>query len=194
MESQHTEWKESWCDDYLRWICGFANAEGGVPHIGVDDKGNPSGLKDPAKLLEDLPNKIPDIANAFFRAGEIEAWGQGIQRIFDACKAGGIPFPSLSHKGVDLWTEFSFSEQYLAAVATPTNAASVSEKSSEKILRLLNDQPDLTIAKLAEELGMTTRAIEKQLRNLQQNQKLRRVGPAKGGHWEVKLGPTFESE
>lgn len=30
-ESQHTEWKESWRDDYLRWICGFANAAG-VPN------------------------------------------------------------------------------------------------------------------------------------------------------------------
>lgn len=29
-ESQHTEWKESWRDEYLRWFCGFANAEGGV--------------------------------------------------------------------------------------------------------------------------------------------------------------------
>ena len=26
-ESQHTEWKESWRDEYLRWVCGFANAE-----------------------------------------------------------------------------------------------------------------------------------------------------------------------
>lgn len=29
-EHQNMEWKESWRDDYLRWICGFANAEGEV--------------------------------------------------------------------------------------------------------------------------------------------------------------------
>ena len=29
IESQHTEWKESWRDDLLRWVSGFANAEGG---------------------------------------------------------------------------------------------------------------------------------------------------------------------
>ena len=34
-ESQHTEWKESWRDDYLRWVCGFANAEGGTLVIGA---------------------------------------------------------------------------------------------------------------------------------------------------------------
>ena len=34
-ESQHTEWKRNWRDEYLRWICGFANAEGGVLVIGL---------------------------------------------------------------------------------------------------------------------------------------------------------------
>ena len=60
-ESQHTEWKESWRDEYLRWICGFANAEGGVLVIGRDNKGAAVGVEDAQKLLEVLPNKIRDI-------------------------------------------------------------------------------------------------------------------------------------
>ena len=28
-ESQNIEYKESWRDEYLKWICGFANAQGG---------------------------------------------------------------------------------------------------------------------------------------------------------------------
>ena len=60
-ESQHTEWKESWRDDHLRWICGFANAEGGVLVIGRNDKGQVVGVADAKKLLEDLPNKIRDL-------------------------------------------------------------------------------------------------------------------------------------
>lgn len=39
-ESQLIEYKESWRDEYLRWICGFANAHGGVINIGIDDRGN----------------------------------------------------------------------------------------------------------------------------------------------------------
>lgn len=42
-EGQRTEWKESWRDELLRWVCGFANAEGGVLVIGRNDKGVPSG-------------------------------------------------------------------------------------------------------------------------------------------------------
>jgi ATP-dependent DNA helicase RecG len=39
-ESQHIEWKESWHDDYIKWICGFANASGGMLIIGKNDKGD----------------------------------------------------------------------------------------------------------------------------------------------------------
>ncbi len=57
-ESQNVEYKESWRDEYLKWVCGFANAQGGSIYIGVDDNGNVCGLKDGKKMLEDIPNKI----------------------------------------------------------------------------------------------------------------------------------------
>lgn len=59
-EQQNIEWKESWRDEYLKWICGFANAQGGKLYIGCDDNGNVVGVKDCKKLLEDIPNKIRD--------------------------------------------------------------------------------------------------------------------------------------
>jgi ATP-dependent DNA helicase RecG len=60
-ESQHTEWKEVWRDEHLRWVCGFANAQGGRLLLGVNDQGQVTGLPDAAKLLEDLPNKVRDL-------------------------------------------------------------------------------------------------------------------------------------
>jgi ATP-dependent DNA helicase RecG len=42
-ESQNIEHKESWRDEYLKWICGFANAQGGRVYIGVDDDGSLTG-------------------------------------------------------------------------------------------------------------------------------------------------------
>ncbi len=57
-ENQNIEWKESWRDEYLKWICGFANASGGKIILGKNDKGEIIGLKNSKKLLEDLPNKI----------------------------------------------------------------------------------------------------------------------------------------
>lgn len=57
-ESQSVEYKESWRDKYLKWVCGFANAQGGTIYIGIDDSGNPVGVKNIKKLMEDIPNKI----------------------------------------------------------------------------------------------------------------------------------------
>ena len=58
MENQNIEWKEKWRDEYLEWICGFANAQGGILEIGRNNDGEVVGLSDAAKLLEMLPNKI----------------------------------------------------------------------------------------------------------------------------------------
>jgi len=60
-ESQNVEWKESWRDEYLKWICGFANAQGGKIYIGTNDDGTVTGLQDSKKLMEDIPNKVRDI-------------------------------------------------------------------------------------------------------------------------------------
>lgn len=60
-ENQHTEWKEHWWDDFLRSICGLANAEGGILHIGRNDQGRIVGLSDASKLLVDIPNKVRDV-------------------------------------------------------------------------------------------------------------------------------------
>ena len=60
-EQQNIEYKISWHDDYLKWICGFANANGGILYIGKDDNGNTVGAVDYKKLMEDLPNKIRDV-------------------------------------------------------------------------------------------------------------------------------------
>ena len=59
-ESQLIEYKESWRDEYLKWICGFANAQGGVLYIGKRDDGSVCGVADSKKLMEDIPNKVRD--------------------------------------------------------------------------------------------------------------------------------------
>ena len=58
MESQNVEYKQSWKDEYLKWICGFANAQGGTIYIGIDDNGRVVGVDNAKKLMEVIPNKI----------------------------------------------------------------------------------------------------------------------------------------
>lgn len=60
-ENQNIEYKQSWRDEYLKWICGFANSSGGKVCVGKDDTGKVVGIKDFKNLLVDIPNKVRDI-------------------------------------------------------------------------------------------------------------------------------------
>ena len=57
-EHQNVDWKEKWDDEFLKWICGFANGQGGRLEIGRNNDGVVVGLPNYKKLLDDLPNKI----------------------------------------------------------------------------------------------------------------------------------------
>jgi len=60
-ETQNIEYKTTWKDEYLKWICGFSNGRGGRIFIGKNDAGKVVGLPDAKRLMEEIPNKIRDI-------------------------------------------------------------------------------------------------------------------------------------
>jgi len=248
-ENQQIEWKSSWRDEYLKWICGFANAQGGVLEIGRSDDGQVIGVENGARLLEELPNKLrdllgavpapiqirvyadrlsiwnpgelpeswtaatllgphgsqpynPDIANAFFRAGEIEAWGRGMQRVIEACRQAGTPEPRIRVEARGFWFEFPFSAEYLGSVGSGGEPADRADRTTQertwlerlgerlgetegRILLLIRTDPRISTRALAEALGVSTTAMDKTLAKLKKKGALRRVGPARGGHWEV---------
>ena len=64
-EHQNIEYKLKWQDDYLKWVCGFANASGGKLIIGIDDNGVVVGVGNYRDLLEQLPNKFRDILGIY---------------------------------------------------------------------------------------------------------------------------------
>jgi ATP-dependent DNA helicase RecG len=126
----------------------------------------------------------PNIANAFFRAGEIEAWGRGIQRVFEACEEAGSPPPQIRVEPGDFWFEFPFSPEYLEGVSGALTRETQGE-TPDRILVLLADNPDLTLAEVAEAVGKSLSAVERASAKLVKQGRLRFVGPRKGGHWEI---------
>jgi len=80
-ENQIVEWKESWRDDYLRWICGFANSQGGVLIIGKNDRGLVIGISDAGRLLEELPNKIRDLLGIIVEVNLVDVTGKELLEI-----------------------------------------------------------------------------------------------------------------
>ncbi len=93
-ECQNIEWKEKWSDDYLKWICGFSNAQGGVIHIGRNNKGIVVGLSNIEKLLEDIPNKVRDILGIIVDVNLLEENGKKYMQIV----VFSNPYP-VSYKG-----------------------------------------------------------------------------------------------
>ena len=66
-----------------------------------------------------------------------------------------------------------------------SNSREKNKGSREKILELLRENPKLTTAGLAKAVGISSKGVEKQLAHLKREGLLRRIGPDKGGHWEV---------
>ena len=148
------------------------------------------------KLLGQHPSRPfnPDVANAFFRAGEIEAWGRGIQRVFEACREAGTPKPRIQVEPGELWVEFPFSAAYLDSIAAGdrpseglgrTTQEATQETTQERILSLLREDPALTRKALADRIGITSDGIKYHLDRLREAGRIRHVGPTKKGRWEV---------
>jgi ATP-dependent DNA helicase RecG len=123
----------------------------------------------------------PDVANAFFRAGMIEAWGRGIERMFDACRAAKIPEPGLRYEPSGLWLEFSFPQQR----GGKTTQETAQQTTQEKILTLLASDPSITRRELASQIGLTPDGIKYHLAKMTSAGLIQHVGPTKAGHWVI---------
>ena len=59
------------------------------------------------------------------------------------------------------------------------------EKSREKILKFISENPQITMNELAEKVNISVKGIEKQIINLKKENKIKRIGADKGGYWEI---------
>ncbi len=115
----------------------------------------------------------------------VEQLGSGMNRILQAYSKDVFRF---SENFMEVCLEYdaaymkSLEEGQQVLEETP---GGMSEKGSEKIVRLLRSNSQLTIAELPAELGISTRAVERHLKNLHRDGVLRRAGGRKEGHWEV---------
>jgi len=112
---------------------------------------------------------------------------------------GILPYRGLGSgikRALDAWPNITFTDDREGCLFTATvyrlemrGSEKSSEKSSEKIggviLMFLAQHPEMTISQLAGFLNVSTRAIEKNIQKLRGEGRLKRVGPDKGGHWEV---------
>ena len=119
----------------------------------------------------------PKIANTFFRAGFIESWGRGIKEIRSICKGYGTKEPL-----------FEVDQDCVFVTFYPLEAENVVETTDdvvEKLLKLIKSNPDFSSKDFAKILSFSPRQVQRILAKLKTNNKITRIGPDKGGHWEV---------
>jgi ATP-dependent DNA helicase RecG len=105
---------------------------------------------------------------------------------------GLLPYRGLGSgikRALEAWPEIDFFDDRdgcLFTAAVHRKEMVSSEKSSEKILSLLKTEPELAAREIGQRIGISSRAVEKHIANLRREGRLRRIGPAKGGRWEVR--------
>jgi ATP-dependent DNA helicase RecG len=132
----------------------------------------------------------PLIAEAFHRTGAVEVWGRGTNRVIAECLAYGIPAPVFEE--LEGWVVVTFRASIVPA-GVGRGSREGGEKAGEitreitreKILRAIQGDPEITMAKLARETGLTPKGIEWNIRKLKDAGVLKRIGPDRGGRWEV---------
>lgn len=135
--------------------------------------GFPAGMsRDKLGVLSVRRNEL--IADIFARMHRMERMGSGFKRIRKSMADAGLPFPKI--------TSDSF---FFIEFERPRKTGATVEKMSGKIVQLMLERPDITIPEIAKHLKRTERTVERLINKLKANETIRRIGPDKGGHWEI---------
>lgn len=127
------------------------------------------------KMLSERRNER--MAELFHRAHLIEKWGRGIKMILEK-----EPLTEFEEVGTHFIT--TFKRKHVEG-SISENKKKTSEKTSEKVLSIIKTDKTASARQIAETLGLTSRAVEHQIAQLKNRGIIRRVGPDKGGYWEV---------
>ena len=196
-ESQNIEYKESWRDEYLKWICGFANAQGGRIYIGVNDQKEVIGLSDAKRLLEDIPNKI---------VRSIELWNYGLlpKELTPAALLQKHSSYPRNHNIANVFYKAGFVESWgrgfkkiaeefeRASLPLPTIEengggvmAIIQRKTIDEVIAERGGDGGVNVGDMSETMSVTQRTIERDLSVLQKAGIIRHEGRANAGVWVI---------
>lgn len=129
----------------------------------------------------------PDIARVFYRAGYIESWGRGIQKICDACRSLGADEPEYIVHGEDIMVKFN------ALQSAKVSDSKTSKRQldvlngvlADRILEELSSNPKITQVALVKKLTVPYRSLQREMDKLKAVGKIERIGGKRYGHWEI---------
>ena len=133
----------------------------------------------------------PDIARVFYRAGYIESWGRGIQKICDACRNLGADEPEYIVHGEDIMVKFRALQSAIVSdpkVPKHHNEAlgeALDEALENQILKILQENPSITQKDIVQSLEISRASVQRMMTALVKQGKIERINGKRYGHWEV---------
>lgn len=121
----------------------------------------------------------PLIANTFFRAGFIEAWGRGIQKIKDSCISAGNDIPQYFVKKEDIMVMFRGLHE-----TTPQTTPQLDEIDF-KIIKVIETNPFISQRKIAVLIGISYDTVRYHMENMKKQEIIVRKGNGRSGKWIV---------
>jgi ATP-dependent DNA helicase RecG len=127
------------------------------------------------------------IADLFAKIHFGEKMGTGFERIREVCKKENAPFPEVEFDENYFYVTFRQSHEYLKIAEKGGREATqiTTQKTTQKILEAIKENPRITKKELASMIGITENGIKFHINALKKKRLLKRVGPDKGGYWEV---------
>lgn len=186
----------------LRNMCGFSNFSNVDNQLSIWNEGNlPNGLS-----IEDLKKdhnsrpRNPIIANACFLAGYIDAWGRGTLKIINSCAEFNLPEPSIIEKNGGIEVTVLASNQEDNQVVNDGLVKGLAKElakglvkglvkdlteNQRKLLDLIEANLNVTKVEMAKQVGISTTAIDNNIKTLKGKGLLERVGGRKEGYWQI---------
>ncbi|MBI5064929.1 putative DNA binding domain-containing protein [Candidatus Woesearchaeota archaeon] len=149
---------------------------------------NPGKLPAEIKIKDlykehDSELRNPLIAKIFFLTGYIDTWGKGTINIINLLKENKLSLPTFEENQGNF--KIKFKREYFSERAEEKFGEG-SERSSEKIIALIKENKHINARQMARIIGISQRAVEKQLAILKDKKIIKRIGPDKGGYWQVR--------
>ena len=132
-------------------------------------------------------NKL--IVRIFHEAGLIENWGTGFQRMLALCRENNNPDPEFSDRSAAFVVSFKKRKENVPENVPKNVPKNVPENVPENriglIYQLMKDNQSITAFELSKKMNVNEKTIKRDIDKLKKEKRIRRVGPDKGGYWEV---------
>lgn len=133
----------------------------------------------------EIRNRV--IARFFKEINFIEQWGTGIGKILQVCREVGLRDPEFRESGlffkVTLYKDNRLENKNMNN--SRISSQKTSQKTSQKIIEFMKGNPAITIRELSLSIGLSDRGVKNHIYKLKNQGRIRRIGPDRGGHWEV---------